>query len=75
MKIIIIIIEMKKIYIFVLQNGWATDQLYCEKFLYCNVGKSIARNKEEGNGIVLLGGCWLGKLYCNTVGGLRYIAA
>ena len=74
MKIIIIIIEMKK-KIFILQNGWATAQLYCEKFLYCNVGKSIARNKEEGNGIVLQGGCWLGKLYCNTVGGLRCIAA
>ena len=34
MKIIIIVIVMKKK--IVLQNGWATAQLYCEKkILYC----------------------------------------
>ena len=35
-------------------------RLYCEKDLYCNVGNNIARNKEEGNGIVLQDRCsWL----------------
>ena len=40
MKIIIIIIEMKK-YIFVLQNGWATAQLYCEKFCIAMQGSAL----------------------------------
>ena len=30
-------------------------------------GNSIARNKEEGNGIVLQDGCIGLELYCNTV--------
>ena len=35
-------------------------RLYCEEDLYCNVGNSIARNKEEGNGIVLQDRCVVG---------------